>query len=260
MQTDELTITELWQAGAMYKFLSENNPPAQDIIPDGVRVVRPVVGGYRFVLEIEPGVHNVIWVDRKVRLSMPYVVFIGEVHTRAAQLVKVNDRFGYVFPPWLENLGTFFRNEPIRSMDDPLCYAVLRNCFGVAMCGAKGWMKSGGSLTDACHFLRQVLFGKGYNCDSETATNYMQFTRPGASFYVKDLSSKLYPITRWEENSLKDPKFALRMDWPRGFPGYPEHSARTLRDWLVVPKPELFTHFHRIFFGHEAEKLQQTKP
>ena len=253
---DDLILTETWQANAMHSFLKRNCPPSDDIIPDGIRAIRRVHGGYRFILEIEPGVHNVMWAEKQRRLSMPYIIFVGHVTDAYQVPVLRNSGFQAEFLPWLENIGTFFRNEPIKSLDDRVCYAVLRNTFARSMCGAKGILKNN-SLTDAVNFLRQALFAKAYNWDSENATNYMAFTRPGSGYAIEHLSKALFPISRWEENSLKDPQFGLKVDWPRTLGSAPTQSLR----WYLEHPHLMYAaenHINQIFVRQALAKLQQT--
>jgi len=173
---------------------------------------------------------------------MPYIIFVGQVLDACSA-----STFG-IPATFLKSIGTFFRNEPIKSFDDPVCYAVLMNCFGHAMCGASGQL-SNSSLKEAANFLRQSLFAKAYNYDSLSATNYAAFAHPKSQHTIKHLSKALYPIDVWEENSLKDPKFGLKLKWPRAHVDLRrgvgnQHAAEN--------------YMNHIFVSQELAKLQQT--
>lgn len=181
-----------------------------EIIPDGVRFIR----GKRLIFELEPGVRNVdmAWNDDdwtySCRLAFPYIIFYYRY-----------DRYGQ------DPVYVFFRNKPLRSLDDELYVPALPNCLGGGLggtgmyyaCGTEG----GGDLSWLAHKLRTEFFEQQFNKDGYSASGHAHYIRSLKGF--KRRFCKIRDPAAWERASLKDPNFILKMDWRET-----KHTPRSL--------------------------------
>jgi len=177
-----------------------------EILPDGIRFIN----GKRLVFELEPGVRNVDieWKDhisRQHRIAFPYLVFY------------YHHDDGYHRPVYV-----FFRNQPLRSLDDELYVPALPNCLhcGRGMhyaCGTGG----SGNLCRLANVLRTGFFSQRFNLDSYGSSGHYQYLHSLSK--TRRLFCKIRDPVAWERASLKNPEFILKMDWIKT-----KHTPRSL--------------------------------
>lgn len=165
-------------------------------------------------MELPAGVHSVRWVDwdegdklddKICRIALPYIVVVH--HLRSCLT-------GW----YADNMDLFFRNEPLQSMDDKLFVPVMHNCMFYRGCSLTqdgkpldrsyscGISSHGETLVDVISKTKTKLFGSQFNDDGDS--NYDE---------VRELPRfrKIATIEDWEKNTAKDPRFILKMKWPR---------------------------------------------
>jgi len=188
------------------------------IIPDGVRFM----AGQRVVFELEPGVRNVDiewWkttpqgsLAGQYLIAFPYMVFL-------CQLCESCE--------WenSSSVYTFFRNRPLRSLDDELYVPALPNCLGdkaQQMYYACGTYAST-ELDWLAYNLRTEFFAKQFNKDGYKASGHQHYLNSLSKW--KRRFCKIRDPETWERHSIKDPRFILKMDWLKT-----KHTPRT---WLA---------------------------
>lgn len=165
------------------------------------------------VLEIEPALRRmeVITADSPApfgaearyaprRLATPYII------------LKVPFVRGSVVP----RCELFYRNEPLRSINDPLYWSNLFNVSPHAY-SCKAWLctqylsteRTTPGINGAMHGIINHTFGGGWNRSSEA--------HEGASCFSKAATEKIDPrvtnVDQWEQESIKDPRFVLGVKW-----------------------------------------------
>jgi hypothetical protein len=176
-------------------------------LPDNVKWVIEVSNKTMYVLEFPPELRNVLWEDdygysRQRTIATPYVVMAV-----------------LFYEPGHMCAAIYYRNKPIKSLDDKLYYTNLYNTSSGAVCldGLKpqyDW-----SHTQALSELVTHFWGGEFN--QEITTNFFE-----AREYSND--ERISTIERWEEESKRNPKFVLDVKWPKA-----HETLRTLAyDWL----------------------------
>lgn len=195
------------------------------VLPDGVRTVIGEGPLTIWVHEFPPRVHCLrrIAADspaplgeratcRTVRLALPYLVvfavfMIGPNGNR--QLSGVNE--------------AFFLTEPLKSVDDKLCYPALLDC-------SEFDPPDGRPLSWICaQHLRQtpammdpdpnVSLRAGFlalmRCMLETGFNLSSERHKSSSWYTEScrVDKRLNPVERWQAASDQDPLFVLDVPW-----------------------------------------------
>jgi len=165
------------------------------------------------IVQQEPQLRRLLWIDeasqlafgpearyRYRRLAHPYVVF------------KVPFLNGRIIP----RTELFYRNEPLRRLSDELYWPNLLNVSPNAY-GCKAWICTqylskeafANGLQSGLHALVTHLWGGGFNRSSEA--------HEGASGFSKAKADKLDPrvtdLDLWEQESVKDPRFILQIQW-----------------------------------------------
>ncbi len=215
-------------------FVRAMSPPRIDtcdvILPDGIRRVRERGGVTLFVWEIPPQVYHVQWIDdgspapfgipgkrvkyRHRRLAMPHIVMLAVFVTDSEGRLTLSSRN-----------EAYFRNAPLTSGDDTLCFPALLNISKFPDEAAEvrplAWVCTQHTPLDALArepddnqrirngllALRRTVLETGFNYSSEhhELTSYWS------------LSAKKIPdvadLDRWEARTREDPLFALEVDW-----------------------------------------------
>ena len=197
--------------------------------PDGVKLVREMSHGAIVVHQTPTRVHSLHWIAadskadfgartkyRTVRVALPYVIVLavyrvaktGQLHLSGAN-------------------ECFFANEPLSSVDDPLCYPALLNVSKMPepktgdavplawICSQhlnRAFQKIEGvgrrSRAALAELLRHLFVDK-FNRSSEQ--------HEGASWFGETMSAgvdeRLQSIEAWEQATLVDPMFATRVRW-----------------------------------------------
>lgn len=203
-----------------------NPPPSDAVYPDGLK--REVRQGALtlWVHQTPPRVHNLKWIAadsptqygvgtcyREVRIALPYVVVLA---------VFVADQKGR---PQLSGTNEcFFRNQPLRSLDDPLCYPALLNCskFPPAktnrplswICTQHLQLRKLQRMTDdsermhrGLHELLACLFESGFNYSSEHHELSSWFSES------RRVDTRVSTIENWESATREDSMFVLDVPW-----------------------------------------------
>lgn len=202
------------------------------IIPSGMRLrdIHERHGMIVFLVEMEPGTRTVRWIRddspeefgsratyRDVTIAFPWQYFFISL-TRDGEILSLN--------------SVYFRNEPLKGLDDPLRDCHYFNC-SVDAYGAHCWICAGGaqppgnarlSHAERVEWFIDWFFGSGFNKSSEH--------HEGASFWGKNRhrigDKRVRTIGAWEKASRKDGRFALRVPWMAS--GY---TPRTVYDELT---------------------------
>ena len=134
------------------------------------------------------------------RLATPYVV------------LKVPFLKGVLVP----RCELFYRNEPLRHVDDPLFWSNLLNVSPNAY-SCRAWIctqylysrpPSPGVVAGLDALLKH-LWGAGNNRSSEANEGASCFSRAVA----ENLDQRVISFDRWEQESIKDPRFVLDVPW-----------------------------------------------
>ena len=262
LETSALPLSDVLQRLAPRRMSTEDV-----VLPDGVKAV---LSGERvtiWVHQTPPGVHNFRWIAedsdepygsgasyRDVKVALPYVVLLA---------VFPLDRQGR--PQLRHNNECFFRNEPIRSLDDELLYPALLNCskFSLPEGRPLSWLctqhldvarlrtirKENERLRTGLDRLLHTLF--------DTAFNYSSDRHEGASWFTESraLDPRIASIEAWEEATREDPLFATQVDWyPTGLSvrGVAERIMKNLGG--VRSRPPTSQDVARIVLNHGSSQ------
>ena len=183
--------------------------PFPDAIPEGVVFVRRRGDFVALVIEEKPKARTVSWLTddspkhfgpdaryRKVRLAFPFVVLV--IVFRGGNLTGLQQ--------------CFYRREPLTSLDNPLCFPNLYNVANGH--GQLCWLclanlrqdLSGLTWAERVRTIQQHLWGGGWNRSSEVheGMSYWGAMRP---------DRRLDTLESWEQESRRDPYFAVNVDW-----------------------------------------------
>lgn len=134
------------------------------------------------------------------RLATPYVI------------LKVPFLKGMIIP----RCELFYRNEPLRRIDDPLFWSNLLNVSPNSY-SCRAWIctqylsheSPQTGIVSGLDALLKHLWGAGNNRSSES--------HEGASCFSKAVAEKVDPrvtdFDRWEKESITDPRFVLNVKW-----------------------------------------------
>jgi hypothetical protein len=214
------------------------------VLPSGVKSVLSQGPLTIWFWEQPPRVHQLSWICadsprpygsgttyRKVRIALPYLV-----------IAAVFGREESGMPNILCKDECFFRNAPLKSLDDELCYPGLLNCSKFT----PSQVQNGRPLSWICtqHLKRTKLmssnrigdrFVGGFEavryCLLETSFNLSSEHHEANSWYgeSKKLDPRIATIERWEKETAKDPLFVLDVPWkPTG------HTLRQLANRIFT--------------------------
>ncbi len=244
--------------------------PLDVVYPDGLK--REFRSGPLtvWVHQTSPRVHRLRWIAedspapfgrgttyRDVTIALPYVivfaVFAADRHGKL-QLTGANE--------------CFFRNEPIRSLDDALYYPALLNCSKFAP-GLRdkplSWIctqhldfaklqatpDDGARMRRAMQALLNCLFETGFNYSSEHHELSSWFSES------RHVDPRVTTIEAWEDASRKAPLFVLEVPW---LPV--ELSVRQVAERIVEcqagehPRVASATDVARLVFNHGKQPKQ----
>jgi hypothetical protein len=211
------------------------------ILPDGVKTVISQGAITIMVWESPPRLHQFDWIAndspagygqgttyRKVRLALPYVIMVAVFARNEAGL-----------PQLLSKNECFFRNAPLKRLDDELLYPALLNC-------SKFTPQEGRPLSWICtQHLRPTptmqsadpaeRFRGGLDtlrhCLLETAFNLSSDHHEGASWFSlsRGIDPRLSSVEAWQEASAQNPLFVLEIPWLQT-----NHTVRQLVDRIFA--------------------------
>jgi hypothetical protein len=185
-------------------------------IPDGIKFMEwrapfmlvvhqlpPHVRQFRWIANDSPQQYGPGTTYRKVRLSIPYSITFALYFERGGKLYLAGSN------------ELYFRNEPLRSKSEKLCYPALLNISRInTPKRQRSWIctqylrhPKGGDWTSQLSALLDHTWNGGFNRSSEH--------HEGASWYgeSKGVHADLHPVERWEAATTKDEAFALRVPW-----------------------------------------------
>ncbi len=209
IQRDERVLVDMFRA--------ELVPPLGNVaFPDGVKFVEwqpPFLG---VVHQMPPHVRCLRWIDgsspqqfgpgttyRSVRIGIPYSITFAVyyAHGRSLAMSAHNE--------------LYFRNEPLRTRDDKLCYPALLNISAIKTpARVRAWICTqylapapGSDWTTQLAGLLDHTWNGGFNLSSEH--------HEGASWYgeSRGVHKNLHPIEKWVKATEKDEAFALQVPW-----------------------------------------------
>ena len=195
------------------------------VLPDGVKTVRGDGSVTVWVHETAPAVHRLVWLAsdspvpygrgaryREVSLALPYLLIF---------CVFVPGPGGL---PMLSSVNEcFFRNAPLKSLDDELCYPALLNC-------SKFDPPDGRPLSWICtqylkHQMSQPVedqsrrlassFSALKHCLLETGFNYSSEHHETSSWFTESrkVDPRINTVEAWEAASRQDSLFVLEVPW-----------------------------------------------
>jgi hypothetical protein len=198
------------------------------ILPTGVKAVLSRGHITILVWEKAPAIQRLSWIAsdspspygpgtkyRNVRIALPYLVIFA---------VFGRDSSGH--PCIVRSDECFFRNEPLKSLADELCYPGLLNCskFAAAETDLRyplSWIctqhlkpTKGMNSKDNGERYAAGLEAVRY-CLLETSFNLSSEHHEGNSWYgaSKEIDPRIATVERWEEETVKDPLFVLDVPW-----------------------------------------------
>lgn len=198
-------------------FREEMVPPLGNVaIPDGLKFIewRPPFLGV--VHQMPAHVRCLRWIDghspkhfgpgttyRSVRISIPYAITFAVYFARGRSLAISGHN------------ELYFRNEPLRSRNDSLCYPALLNISAIKTpTRIRSWIctqylgaQPGADWTAQLAALLNHTWNGGFNMSSEH--------HEGASWYgeSRGIHSHLHPVEKWVKATEKDEAFALQVPW-----------------------------------------------
>ena len=193
------------------------------ILPEGVRSVLSRGQTTIWIYEQPPGVRQLSWSEshrgageyRQVRIALPYLIIV------AVFQLHIGDN------PHLSVLNeAFFRNAPLKSLDDELFYTALPNCLRrdkpgtldsssmplsqICLAGTvdpPSSMGKGGRFRFLFGELHRSFLESGFNTDGGHMNSYLR------AAVLEKIDPRIETIEEWEKNTSEDPLFVLDVKW-----------------------------------------------
>ena len=149
---------------------------------------------------------------RKVKIALPYLVIMASFSRDNSGLPTLNTHSN----------ECFFRNKPLVSLDDELCYPGLLNCSVMEGSGSPlAWICTQYLKQDskASSNKPEERYHAGLEavryCLLETSFNLSSEHHEGNSWYnrSKAVDPRISTIKDWEANTKKDPLFVTEVPW-----------------------------------------------
>lgn len=198
------------------------------ILPSGVKSIQSQGPVTLWIWEQPPTIQRLSWIAadskkpygpgtkyRWVRIALPYLIIVAAF---------VRDAQGY--PVIFGKDECFFRNAPLKSLNDVLCYPGLLNCSlwgdgDTSLSHPLSWictqhLKSNPQMESSDIGDRyQGGFEAVRYCLLETSFNLSSEHHEGNSWFskTKKVDPRIATIEKWEENTKKDPLFVLEVPW-----------------------------------------------
>ena len=220
---------------ALVKRMGPGISTGNSVIPHGVRAIVSQGNQTLMVWERPPHVASLSWIAkdsphpygsgttyRQVRISLPYLIIVASFSRQGSDVVLNT-----------HSNECFFRNEPLRSLDDELLYPALLNCSVMKANGAPlAWictqyLKNKTELADP--------FANGLEavrcCLLETSFNLSSEHHEGNSWFGASRKSipQIETVEKWEKETKKDPLFATGVPWLTTEHSVKDFAARTFK-------------------------------
>jgi hypothetical protein len=220
--------TKTMRLEALLAHLERGGPSAQDardlVLPDGIKWVTSRGAHTILVHQTPPAVHHLKWIAadsparhgqkttyRQVRLALPYLIVFALFEPRPDGQLRLGGAN-----------ECFFRNEPLRSPDDKLCYPALLNC--------SKFEEPEKPLSWICtqHLVRTRLpASAGINervrqgmvdlmhCMLQTGFNYSSDEHELSSWFTEStgVDPRVSTVEAWENATGHDPMFVTEVPW-----------------------------------------------
>ncbi len=193
------------------KITSATNKEGKSVLlPDNCRYVKQTKSRVVFVIEQKPTVRTLFF-DKSIgrsksyRLSLPYMIFVP--------IFKF-----YQNKPYCIGLCAAYRNQPLGSLEDVLCYTNLPNIsYSTVPELGKKEINSYQQLL-VCQGDTVVVHGnEPCGMVSQVMEHFWQseFSMDLISCYhaMADREPKLASLERWQKESRVDPTFVLKCEW-----------------------------------------------
>jgi len=236
------------------------------ILPGAVKVVRSRGHVTVLVLEKPPSLQRLKWIApdsrarygpgttyRDVTLALPYLAVLAVFTTGETGRFTLSSASN----------ECFFRNEPITSFDDALCFPALLNC-------SKFRVQEGHPLAWICtQYLRRDVIEQEnelnarmrsglkelLHCLLETGFNYSSEAHEGSSWYTESrkVDPRLATVEAWAEASAKDAFFATTLPWLKTGLSLGQVIERIFRNLRATqPAVRTASDLARIIFNHRG--------
>ncbi len=229
-------VTAKMPLESLFKQVAGNRLTTGDfILPDGVKAVIPRGPLTVCVLECPPGLHSLTWIAedspvgygsgiryRQMRLALPYLIILAAFEIDGSGPLQISPQ-----------IGCFFRNAPLKSLDEELCYPALLNCYGrgpggphsfswVCTAGLRASSKIcsapvGERLCASLEVVRQYVLETGFNHSDGQGGRASWFEAS------RTLDRRLNTVEAWRDASALDPLFVLDVPWIKS--GYSVRQA-----------------------------------
>jgi hypothetical protein len=219
------------------------------ILPDGVKAVMSRGPITLWFWEKAPSVQNLKWIAadspghygtrdgtratyRKVRIALPYLIIIAAFSMGPDGM-----------PNGLGQNECFFRNEPLKSINDELCFPALLNCSkwsDEAESHALSWIctqhlkpnplmhseNPGDRFIGGFEAVRYCLLETGFNRSSENHEGNSWFKYSAVD---QKIDPRIATVERWEAETKKDPLFAVEVPWIKSHRSVKDMAERCFR-------------------------------
>jgi hypothetical protein len=219
-QTASIPLPDL-----MSRLLPPRTGTGEMILPDGVKAVLSDGRTTVWVHQSPPNVYNLRWITpdspapygpgakyRDVPIALPYLITLAVFGP------------GCVQPHHLSHVNEcFFRNGPLNSLDDEVCFPALLNCSKYRVPDGRplAWictqyLRVDGYVheTDPNRCMRGG-FKELWHCLTGTGFNYSSEHHEGASWYSESrgIDPRIATIEDWERATQQNPMFVLDVPW-----------------------------------------------
>jgi hypothetical protein len=237
---------------------------AGTVLPDGTKAVLTQGGITILVYECPPSVQRLLWIAndspvpygpgatyRTVRLALPYLIMLVVLAADGngnLQLTGANE--------------CFFRVEPLKSLDAPLCYPGLLNCSRFEPQDGRplSWictqhLRPNAAMRDPDMNKRLTAsFLALRHCMLETGFNFSSEHHEFSSWYTESrkVDSRINTVEAWEAASVQDPLFVLDVPWLPTNHSVRQVAERIFKQQEVHSKaPRTAAALARIIFNHK---------
>lgn len=165
------------------------------------------------IVELEPAFRVLEWIHPDSPLPFgPQAIYTPRRLATPYVVLKVPFMHGTILP----QAELFYRNLPLTSLDDELYWSNLLNVSPHSY-GCRAWVCTQylrtecpqPGVTPGLHALLNHLWGGGFNRSSEQHEGSSAFKKAGDD----KVDPRVTDVDRWEKESIKDPRFVLKVNW-----------------------------------------------
>ena len=242
------------------------------VLPTGVKMVMSKGSYTIWVYEMPPCVQNLKWIAkdslemygpgakyRQVRLALPYTVIMAMFHA---------DGSGRNPGTCLSQFNEcFFRNEPLKSPEDELCYPALLNVSKFSdiqdepkplawICTQHlrfneiwGQRDANARMRMGLTKLKHCLFETGFNKSSDVHELASWFTETSNA----EVDKRLKTVEKWEEASAENPLFVLEVPWLKTKLSVKQVAERMFKNNGAKDAATDINSLARVIFNHKEK-------